>query len=534
MLVPITISMLGLLRPVPLMAQPSAANPLGDVLPMSPANAESSAEASRALRATRPALAGPVDPRFYRLGPGDALSLEYGGKASGSLPMVVDAEGRIRIPNLGLVRVGGMLLQEAREDIVRRLKPFLPGATMDLRLIQPRTFKVYVLGEVKFPGVESVTGSARVAEAVEAAGGATSGGSLRNLHVLHADGRETVADLGRFGALGDLDGNPYLEDGDRIVVPAIVARVSVFGSVARPNLFEYRSGDSLSTLLRLAGGALPEARLDSAVVIRFLGANQLDTLAVDLRPGGPDLGRLAQPDDRLFVRGEPQWRPAREVTISGEIKYPGTYAIIEGRDRVSDLLGWAGGFTPLAARRNVRIERRPEDAKDDPEFDHLSRLNRSEMTNSEYQGFKSKLALRQSSYLIDFSHGTSPHPDQDVLLRDGDHVAVERLQQSVRVDGSVKEPGLFQYATGRSVEDYIRLAGGTTTHANSSDARLTRAGSSSTLQAHDVRVVEPGDFIWVPEKKEVSTWSVFKDIMIVAGQAAAVILLVDNLSHHNN
>ncbi|HEV8481414.1 MAG TPA: polysaccharide biosynthesis/export family protein, partial [Candidatus Eisenbacteria bacterium] len=138
MLVPITIWMLGLLRPVPLMAQPSAANPLGDVLPMSPANAESSAEASRALRATRPALAGPVDPRFYRLGPGDALSLEYGGKASGSLPMVVDAEGRIRIPNLGLVRVGGMLLQEAREDIVRRLKPFLPGATMDLRLIQPR------------------------------------------------------------------------------------------------------------------------------------------------------------------------------------------------------------------------------------------------------------------------------------------------------------------------------------------------------------------------------------------------------------
>src|SRR2546426_5214733 len=62
----------------------------------------------------RPALAGPVDPMAYRLGPGDILSLEYGGKALDTKVFLVDAEGRVRVPNLGLVEVGGKTLADAR------------------------------------------------------------------------------------------------------------------------------------------------------------------------------------------------------------------------------------------------------------------------------------------------------------------------------------------------------------------------------------------------------------------------------------
>src|SRR5262249_55349045 len=175
---------------------------------------------------------------------------------------------------------------------------------------------------------------------------------------------------------------------------------------------------------------------------------------------------LLQADDRVFVRSEPQWRPTRQVTITGEVRFPGTYAIQEGQSRVSDLMRWAGGFTPSAATRNVSLGRNLAPGTEDVEFDRLSRLSRAEMPNSESQTFRGKLALRQSVYLIDFTAGAPRPAEADVMLRDGDRIDVPRLELAIRVDGSVKNPGLVQFDEGRSTSEYIRLAGGPTTRAD--------------------------------------------------------------------
>src|SRR5262249_53480090 len=125
----------------------------------------------------------------------------------------------------------------------------------------------------------------------------------------------------------------------------------------------------------------------------------------------------------------------------------------------------------------------------------------------------------------------APRPaEADVMLRDGDRIDVPRLELAVRVDGSVKNPGLVVYEEGKSTSEYIRLAGGATTHADLSGARVTRAGSSTTLRARDVRKIEPGDFIWVPEKKETNFWLVARDLVIVAGQVATIVLVIDQLN----
>jgi protein involved in polysaccharide export with SLBB domain len=477
-------------------------------------------------------LAGPVDPERYRVGPGDVLSLEYGGKALDTRTLVVDSEGRVRVPNLGLVNVGGTLLSDVRTEIVTRLKPYLPGATLDLRLLQPRTFKVFILGEVNAPGSQQVVGSARVSEAIAAAGGFKSNASQRNIQVLRRDGRVNVADLVLFERAGDWDSDPYLEDGDRILVKVANERIGVFGAVLLPDFYEYHAGDSLRTAIRVAGGLSAEARTDSVLLLRFEGAQHLDTLWTRLDdPQDAGSSLLLQPDDRIFIRPKSSWRPMRQITVTGEVRAPGVYSIEEGKDRVSEVIGWAGGFGPEAARRNVRIERHePGTGDEDVEFQRLSKLSRAEMTNSEYQTFRSKLAVRQSSYLIDFSSGSPQPPGTDVLLRDGDHIDVPRIEMAVRVDGQVRAPGLIAYKEGQSTYDYIRDAGGTTKRANIGDARITRAGSSATLFARDVSHVEPGDFIWIPEKKDTSFWTVARDLIIVAGQVATIVLVVHQLS----
>jgi protein involved in polysaccharide export with SLBB domain len=480
------------------------------------------------------ALAGPIDPKHYRLGPGDVLALEYTGTADLSRRLTVDGEGRIRVPNLGSMDVGGRTLAEVREEILTGLKPYITGAIIDLRMITPRVFKVYVVGSVENAGVVEVRGSARVVEALDAAGGLQSQASRRNIRVLRQDDQEVIADMQDFLWTGDWSANPYLEDGDRIIVPQMTQTIRIAGAVARTGLFEYRPGDTLADLIMVAGGPLTQARLDSVLVIRFRGADELDTLVVNVDEinDGVALDTPIFEDDRIFVRGRAQWHPARQVAISGEVYYPGSYAIQEGVDRVSDLIRWAGSYTPQAFRKGVRLLRRTEIEGQDVEFERLSRLTRAEMTDTEYQAFRGKLAIRQAAYLIDFSDGQANPPESDVHLKGGDVVEVEKVELSVRVDGNVLRPGFIAYEPGKTVSGYIEMAGGTSARADLSKTRLTHAGSTESQLANSGWEVEPGDFIWVPEKKDTSFWDTFKDVIAVAGQMAAIVLLLDTLSRN--
>jgi hypothetical protein len=42
----------------------------------------------------------------------------------------------------------------------------------------------------------------------------------------------------------------------------------------------------------------------------------------------------------------------------------------------------------------------------------------------------------------------------------------------------------------------------------------------------DARGIQPGDFIWVPEQRDINFWGVFKDVILVAGSVATVIILL--------
>ena len=59
--------------------------------------------------------------------------------------------------------------------------------------------------------------------------------------------------------------------------------------------------------------------------------------------------------------------------------------------------------------------------------------------------------------------------------------------------------------------------------------RISREQTGQVFPARNIQTVEPGDFVWVPEVKDVDTWQVFKDVLMIAGQAAVVIVTVARL-----
>jgi Polysaccharide biosynthesis/export protein len=146
--------------------------------------ASSSAQAS--------ALDLPIGPD-YVLGPGDGLSITIWGGVSQTLSRTVDASGKIALPEVGPVALAGTKLGQAQEMLQRILAPQFRSAHVDVTLARLRTVRVYVVGDVQRPGAYDLHSLSSPLNALYAAGGPTSVGSLRTLR--HMRGATVVSDI---------------------------------------------------------------------------------------------------------------------------------------------------------------------------------------------------------------------------------------------------------------------------------------------------------------------------------------------------
>lgn len=475
------------------------------------------------------ALAGPVDPATYRIGPGDVLQLVLSGEVSRSIPLEVDPEGMVLVPGTGNLRVEGRTLADVRADLLRRMRDQFHHVSIDVRLATLRAFRVQLTGEVRDPGVLVVQGGMRVGDVLRPAALLESA-SQRRIEVRRRDGRVETADLALLLRSGDGSRNPLLQDGDVVHVPVATQTMYAEGAVARPGRFELAPGDSLTTLLRLAGGLRSSAVLERALLIQFVGPSAAESTWVDLREvlAGRVTPRLSD-GTRLYVYAYPRYVQQHQVAVLGEVARPGTYPILEGTTRLSDLVRGCGGFLAGAEQSAIRVHRRSAAAEQkDPELERLLRLSQDQLTATEYAVLRTKLAGLREDYRLDWGQ-VAEDGGLDLLLRDGDIVSVERKVLSIRVDGEVRRPGIVNYVPGQSAEDYVRAAGGFTSRAWRGRVRVTRAVTGQTLLAHNVRRLDPGDFIWVPERSDVTAWDRFSRLLTTLAQIATVVIAVRSI-----
>ncbi len=470
-------------------------------------------------------LGGPVDPAEYTLGPGDLLALENGSAPTASYTVLVDAEGSVYFPDLGRRLVAGQTLQSVRANILQDLHKYLPRARLELRLLRPRSFKVFLVGETGNPGAVIATAANRAVEALSQRGSLLKTSSLRNITIQRRSGSIVRVDLQSYLNLGDQSHNPWLGDGDRILIPRQRELVFLNGSFDRPGPYEIAPGDSLSTLFRISGGLLPGASRDSVLLVRFRGTHDVDSTWFSVADAA---GIVPRPDDRVFAWIRGPWHPMADVFASGEVRLPGAFPAREGRDRLSDLIRWVGGFTPDASLRNAMFLRDSDNRMlEDPDLDRLRRLTRAEMTESEYHDLKMRTEGHLDAFQIDLSNGPAAGSLGDFFLRNGDRLIVQSAARTVRVGGEVKRPGLIAHHPAFEVSDYLDLAGGFTPRADGGSVRVIRAGDGQSVPAKEAGRLSPGDYLWVPEKASGTPfWSVFKDVIAVTAQIATIYLVI--------
>jgi len=239
---------------------------------------------------------GPQD--AYILGPGDAIEitlLDPGLKAlSGSFEILND--GSVSLAMLGSVVLDGLTLNQASHWLRKLYRPHLVNPDLNLRVIRPRPLQVSVAGEVERPGLYSLTlnevsqteagrstqisGLPTVVTAIQKAGGLTLNADLssvrlqRRLPGEQSVLRETTLDLLALLREGDKTQNPFLFDGDTLLIGKASApdrdamelaaanlspqaiRVTVVGEVARPGRLDLQANTPIVQAILAAGGPL--------------------------------------------------------------------------------------------------------------------------------------------------------------------------------------------------------------------------------------------------------------------------------------
>ncbi len=467
-----------------------------------------------------PAFAGRVDPETYRIGPGDELAFRSSDLLDPKI-LRVGPTGELLLPDAGAIQVAGLTLSELDARAREILRPFIRGKGFVLTLHRPRRFRAVVVGDVANPGAVLVQAPVRAADVIAAAGGVSATGARRGILVRRGEDSLWV-DLVRFDRTGDRDANPLVFETDVIVIPPISRRVEIGGAVAHSGWYDLAPGDRATTLVAVAGGALPQAALASAEWSRAEADTPPEHQALDLAaalaaPGGPE-DPLLEPGDRIFVPAIAHWRESARAVVEGEVARPGPYSIADGVDRVSALLERAGGLTEWADRASIRIERATDGALRDSAFLRLAR---------EQEGV---LPAGERDYLIAVTRErralSIATEGEDVVLLDGDRIVVPRRALTVMVQGEVKAPGHVPFVEGRNVSDYIRAAGGYTSRANKSRARVTLAATGRPVGASDAGPLRAGDIVWVPAKEPGNVWGTVRDVLTTAAQVATIYLVV--------
>ncbi|HEX4683674.1 MAG TPA: SLBB domain-containing protein, partial [Gemmatimonadaceae bacterium] len=400
--------------------------------------------------------AGGADPN-YRFGPDDKLVLFLTGDVEKSYPLTVTREGFVVIPTVGAVNVAGLTrsqLEEALYDRLGRVYSGIrrgPGATTHfyIDVSQMGANQVYVNGDVLHPSSYRVSRAGTVMTALYMAGGPTGNGSMRNVQVNR--GGETVGtlDVYDYALHGNSGHDIRLENGDNIFVPPRGPQVRIAGYVLRPATYEVKPNETISDVIRMAGGFAEIADVRALQVERILPPAERTT-------AGSDRRIISVPSD-LFgtapVRGgdiirvqEVARRVAHRVNVKGNVWTPGVIGFTSGMT-LYDAFRGAGGLKPDSYLGQVLISRLQPDS--------------------------SRMMLRTAMF------DTTGRPVNNVHLTDGDEITVFsmtdfRPKRYITVNGAVNKPGQIPYREGMTLHDAVLLAGGLVEGASLADAEVDR------------------------------------------------------------
>lgn len=404
-------------------------------------------------------IATPVN---YIIGPDDQIVLNIYGYQEANYNLTVSPDGSIVIPNIGVIYVAGLTIEQATVKIRDKLASsgyslIRSGLTkVNVSIGRIRSIKVTILGEVRKPGSYTLPSLATAFNALYMSGGPNEIGSLRTVEIIRAGKKIALLDIYDFLVKGDQTGNLQLRDQDIIRVPPYNIRVALGGEVKRPGLFEVVAGETFADVLSFAGGFS-----DSAFTASVTAYKSTDTekRLIDLNKS--EYATYTPGRSESFLVKKLIERYTNRVSITGAVYLPGEYELSTGMT-LYELLQKAQGLKEDAfVDRGIIIRYGPD-------------------LTQEYVSFNPADVLAQKT-------NVELKRDDEVIITSN---TLLKEQRQVSITGEVRRVGSYPYVENMSVKDLILLAGGFTDAAIPQKIEIARRVKKDTFGVDDIKIAD--------------------------------------------
>lgn len=290
-----------------------------------------------------------------------------------------------------------------------------------------------------------------------------------------------------------------IKNGDLLISipePSTSQNVAIYGQVQFPGEYPYTAELNVLDLLEMAGGIEDPAYRESmylkkAQIVRRSHQNEYPELKIinleNVLENDPNHNFTLENLDVLIINLNPNYEPAKRVTITGEVQIPGVYTIAKRGESLQDILNRAEGFTSKAFEDGIQM-------------------------------------YRDSGQVV--------LQDYNIVVMDGDSLHVPEHPGVVYVKGEVYNPGVIQYRKGKGLGHYIESAGGYNYLADSGRIVVFYANGDVKIKKwySNPKIKEGATIIVYPKEiREPINWTEFaKNISSIIASFATVIVLLNN------
>ncbi|MCL9781302.1 SLBB domain-containing protein [Vibrio sp. S4M6] len=272
-------------------------------------------------------------PNDYVIGPGDEIKIQLYGKDNQSYSLDVGRNGEIDFPGLGPISVAGQSFHELKQALKERVAKQMIGNKISVSMGTLRTIPVFVLGDAYQPGAYNVNSLTTVSQALIAAGGIDTVGSLRNIQIKRHGKLVEHFDLYQMLLNGNSKQDIRLRAGDVVFIPAKGSTISIDGAVQRPAIYELKGGETLAQAIHNAGG-ITATGSQTHITVKRQTNNGIKVFTLDMAKNG-DRNFKLENGDKLKINDK-STQLTSYVQVKGAVVRPGDYQFHRGM-HISDL-----------------------------------------------------------------------------------------------------------------------------------------------------------------------------------------------------
>ena len=268
---------------------------------------------------------GAQAPDTYVLGAGDEVHITIFGASQTDIQQTITPDGYIQPSNVARIFLKGLTLVQARNVIRQSLSSsyLFRADQLAVTIVTARTVMINVYGETKITGGFTLSALNSALNALSASGGVTEFGSVRAIELIRGSSKKYI-DVYEFMNDPSAQFKYDIQNNDILFVPVAKKLVRIEGAVKRPMRYEMIEGESVSDLIKYAGGLTMDVYPEFLQIQRFVNGEEklFEYNLADVRSGKTKLAL----NDGDVVRIKSINKPMDTyVEVVGSVYYPGRF-----------------------------------------------------------------------------------------------------------------------------------------------------------------------------------------------------------------